>query len=288
MNKIEAIDYTVEVVIADDVIADLRKRLTGLTANTHRDYAVVKVGIAEVSKWRTGVETARKKLVEPHVKSQREINAVAKFAKESLLEIETPLRAEIARVDEEAERKLALKEEAERLYIAAREQKEREQREAEEEAKREVERKKLEAEDARLAEARKEIDADRRRLEDDKSDWERKTRIAREAREAVKREEQERTERDEQAEAERVRLAEEEVEAERLAELCKPDILKLQEYGLLIEGLQPPEMKTDWGRTRLRWIEDILRNAAITAATSADSLVAEDAAETVSEHKDGS
>ena len=73
------------------VITQLKARLTGLRADSHAGYESVKVGIAEVTKWRTGVEASRKKLVAPHIAAQKHINLTAYRTRDYLLEAESAL-----------------------------------------------------------------------------------------------------------------------------------------------------------------------------------------------------
>lgn len=293
MNKMEVIDSAIEVEVSvdDKVISDLRKRLTGLKANSHSEYEQVKAGIAEVSKLRTGVETARKRLVEPHVKSQKAINATARMAKESLLEIETPLRAEKRRVDDKAERLREESEKKERLAIEAKELAERNALEAEEEAKREENRKANEAEQLRLTEMRHQLEDERRVIQDElrainkeREAIKEKARKERDAKEAV---EQAARDKEEQAKsdvAEKVRADKQKAEQERLAEERKPDRVKLEDFADKIENLKPPQLKTSWGNDRLAVICDYLQSACDAAYTETrDDMVAAEAVETVTE-----
>lgn len=255
------------------VITQLKARLAGLKADTHAGYESVKVGIAEVTKWRTGVEAARKKLVAPYIAAQKHINLTAYSARDQFLEIETPLRVEKARVDDEAERRRKEKVEAERLAIESKERAEREAREQEQNAQREIESKQREAEAAKLIDQHKALAEERTKLQDERREQqkvldqqrrdianeqfamnkqklaiEEEARKQREAKEADELAAREKEEREKEAELEKVRLAEEKIEAERLAEERKPDRKKLEE---IVERLgtefELPEMTTDWG-----------------------------------------
>ena len=288
MNQMENINATTSMGlgVADEVVAGLRSRLTGLSADTHAGYELVKAGIAEVSKLRTGVEAARKRLVEPHVASQKKTNAEAKRVKEMLLEIETPLREEKARIDDEAERQRKENEEKERLAIEAKELAERETREAEQDAAREVERKQRAAESAKLADERKALEDERkdmeaaRRIEQETIEKERQALAdEREVIEAEKRaiqeeiskeleakEAAERAAKDEEArvktdEVKKFLIAEQEAEQERTAEERKPDRIKLQDFGDRIQCIESPQINTDWGNEVMVIIWDHLQSA---------------------------
>lgn len=170
MDELTVVDATspVELGVADEVIAGLKGRLVGLKADTHAGYEMVRAGIAEVTKYRTGVIRSGKELKADAIAYQKNVNAEVNRVVGSLLEIETPLREEKASVDDEAERLRKEKEDAERLVIESKERAEREAREAEEEAKREAEKKDREAESAKLVEQQKALEAERRRLVDDR------------------------------------------------------------------------------------------------------------------------
>lgn len=310
MNQIEVIDSTtpVELGVADEVIAGCKGRLAGLNADTHQGYLDIKAGILELTRHRTGVDKSRKALKKSALDWGRKVEAEAKRVTGLLLEIETPLREKKALVDDEAERKRKDREEEEQLAIEAKALADREALEAEQEAQREEERKEREAEAAKLAEQRKELEADRRRLEDERREQEqamaklsqkirsdrekieaekREARVARDSREAVEREELEAEEREKAAEAASVRRAAQQLERQRIAEVRKPDVEKLRDFGRKIEALEAPEMKTDWGRGELGIIEGVLLEAAIAAScqdvSSEDDMAAADAAETVHE-----
>ncbi len=313
MSQTELIDATesVQLGVADEVIGELRKRLTGRKADTHQGYEMVRAGIAEVTKYRTGVGRAGKELKASAIALQKKVNVEVSRVTDLLLEIEIPLRQEKSRVDNEAERKLEEQQEKERLAIEVQELAEKQAREAEEAAQREAERKEREVEDARLAAQREALELDRKRLADEHREQqegiekERRAnaderekieadklaiteveRVARRDAREVAEELQLKERRAKTAEAEKVRLVEEESEAERLAEERKPDADKLREFGVTIEALTRPCLSTDWGSTTLRYIENHLRNAAIMALLNEatdDHLTAEAAAETVSE-----
>ena len=116
MTDLAVIDSTtpVELGVADDVIGELRTRLTGRKADTHAGYEMVRAGIAEVTKYRTGVDRAGKELKASAVAYQKKVNAEVNRVKGLLLEIETPLCEEKARIDDEAERLRKEKEDEEK------------------------------------------------------------------------------------------------------------------------------------------------------------------------------
>lgn len=315
MSDLKVIDATtlVELGVAEEVIAGLRGRLAGLTADTHQDYVMVKSAISEVRSYRTGVEKARKALKASALDWGRKVDAEARRVTDLLLEIETPLRKEKARIDDQAERLRKEKEEAERLASEAKERVEREAREAEEAAKREAERKEREAEMARMEEERKALKAEgkrlyaeqqrqrqafekeRRAIEAEREDIEAKKRAVQEkawkeleAKQAIEREARAKEERLKAAAAERVRLAEEEAEAARLAEERKPDVEKLKDFGDQIEALRinHPALKTDWANDWLEEVCALLSAAASLARIETDDegeLAAADAEKTVLE-----
>ena len=288
MNKIEVIDATshVELGLADDVIGELRTRLAGRKADTHAGYEMVRAGIAEVTKYRTGVGRAGKELKASAIAFQKKVNVEVSRVTDLLLEIEMPLREELDRVDKEAERLRNEREEEERLAIESKERAEREAREAEEEAKREAARKEMEAAAAKLEEDRKAIQADRLRMNEElqqknaelaverKKVEADKRAILEEARlrELVEREEADAVEAAEQKvrdeheramahERKKVRLAKEKAERERIAEEQLPDREKLKEFARRIEEVVPPRLGTVWGNGVLSEMCDHLQSA---------------------------
>lgn len=288
MTDLAVINSTtpVELGVADEVIAGLKGRLTGLKADTHQGYVMVKSAISEVRTYRTGVEKARKELKKSALEWGKKVDFEARRVTDLLLEIETPLREEKTRIDGEAERLRKEKEEAERLAIEAKDRAERQAREAEEAAKREAERKEREADLSRIAEERKVLEAERKRLdaerreqqealekehkkiaiereavETEKRAVEEKAHKEREAKEAFKRKAQEKEDQAQVTAAEKLRLALEKTEAERLLEERKPDRQKLNDFANTIESLKAPQLKTAWGKQVLAKICDLLQCA---------------------------
>ena len=295
MNQIEVIDATtpVELGVAEEVIAGLKGRLAGLDAGTHQGYMQVKSGISELTRYRTGVDKSRKALKKSALDWGRKVESEARRVTGLLLEIETPLREKKALVDDQAERKLKIIEEAERLAIEAKELAEKKAREAEEEAKREEERKERESAAAKLAEDRKELEDDRRKMKERQLNLELelqqknaelaaerekieadKRAILKDARlrELVEREEAEAVEAAEQKvrddeertkteEAEKIRLAKEESERERIAEEQLPDREKLKDFALRIGAVEPPRLGTVFGNGVLACMCRLIKSA---------------------------
>jgi len=292
MTGMTVIDATtpVELGLADEVIAGLKGRLEGLKADTHQGYLLVRAAIGEVRTYRTGVEKARKALKASALDWGKKVDAEARRVTDLLIEIETPLKEEKFRIDDKADRLRKEKEEDARNEALAKECEEREAREAEEKIKREVECKKREAEIASLAAQRKILEEQREQLEAEQKELresiekERQAVAAeREAVEADKRavEEEANKKRETIEEAERKVRAK--AETERLAEERKPDREKLKDFGDKIQGLNAPQLKTDWGNGVLAKICDLLQSAVDVAYCSEtdDELIAKDAAGTV-------
>jgi len=113
----------VDLGLAEKVIAGLRGRLVGVTADTPAGYQAVSSGIHEVRRHRTKLERDRKNLKRSALEYGRGVDSRAKELTARLLEIEEPLRAERKRVDDEAEsarqEKLEEKRIAEEVIAAA-------------------------------------------------------------------------------------------------------------------------------------------------------------------------
>lgn len=289
MSELAVIDATspVELGVADEVIAELKGRLMGLKADTHPGYEMVSAGIAEVTKYRTGVIKSGKVLKAPAIAYQKNVNAEVNRVVGLFLEIETPLREEKASVDDEAERRRKEKEESERLAIESKERAEREAREAEEKAEREAEEQERQAEAAHLEAKRKELEAGQMKLAEDRREQQKvqiqqRRDIANElfALEEKKRavEEEARKEREEKAAAERevrdeehrekkrveanARIVQEKADAERLAEERKPDREKLEDMVARLTAFELPTVTTMWGRGISILAHDLIIDAA--------------------------
>lgn len=210
--------------VADDTIAALKDRYTGLTAETPAKYKQVTAAIADVRKTRVGVEHSRKALKERALEYCRAVDFEAKRITGLLEEIEEPLKAQKALVDDEKARAKAAKAKAEQDRIEAELKAKREAEEAE--------RRRLEAE--RIAEQKKiaaEQKAERERLEKLQAEINAKEAAAKAERDAI-RAEREALDR-ERFEAETRRKAEDEaarkaMEAQQAAEQAERDRLELQ------------------------------------------------------------
>ena len=305
MNQIEVLDAEniVELGVADDVIGELRTRLTGRKADTQAGYEMVRAGIAEVTKYRTGVGRAGKALKASALAFQKKVNVEVSRVTDLLLEIEMPLREEKDRVDKEAERLRKENEAKEHLAIKAMEREKQEALEAVEAAEREEERKEREAAFAELAEERKELEAIQLELKKKNEELEterKKIKAYKRAvledarlRELVEREKAEAVEAAKQKvrddEATMVRLAKYKAERERLAEEQLPDREKLKDFARRIEAVELPRLGTAWGNGVLSEMCDHLQSARdvtdrlpIDGTLTEDDLAAADAAETVS------
>lgn len=254
----------VELDCSDGVIAGLRGRLYHLTADTDVGYQEVKAGIREVSKYRTGVERSRKELKKSAIDWGKKVDAEAKRVTKLLLEIETPLRLEKQKVDDEADR--IRREEQDRLRLAeeAKQEAERKVRTEEEAAKREAERKEREAETAKLAEDRRILETDRKKLElerekiaNEREDIEAKQRSM--AEKAFAAESKQREAKDRKRVEEEIKH--DKAEAKRLAEERKPDEQKLREFGDMLGKLEFPQLQTEWGEGMVVSIAELLNQA---------------------------
>jgi DNA repair exonuclease SbcCD ATPase subunit len=259
--------------VADRVIAGLAGRLSQLKeADTPSKYESVRQGIAECRTLRAGVEKSRKELKESALEYGRKVDAEAKRVKAAILQIEEPLKAVKAAVDEEKERQKQAKLEEERRKAEEEARKKREEEEriaaaererirkqqAEEAARLAKEREALEAERAeqrrKQQEARQRIEADRKKLEEERAAVREQQRIA---------DEKERKEREAEhakkdaAEAARQKRIREEVEAKRKAEAEAaakarlPDSEKLTAFVNAVDAVPYPTLTTEWGQSLL-------------------------------------
>lgn len=199
------VDYRIQ----DAAIAEMRERLSGLSADTRDGYEQVRQGIGEIRTLRVAVEKRRVELKADALEYGRRVDAEAKRITAMLVEIEEPLKLEKKRIDDERERKVREAEEAERRRVEAELAAQRAAEEARLKAGREAEEARLrverEAEEERLKAERARIDEERKRLEAERKEAERK------AAEAAAEAERQRQE----LEAERRRLAKEQAEANR-------------------------------------------------------------------------
>lgn len=208
-----------ELGVADETIADLPSRYTGLTAETPQKYEQVRLAIADVRKVRVGVEHSRKALKADVIAFGKKVDAEAKRITAALEVIEKPLKEAKQKADDHKAELLRQKEEEERQRIEAEleakrqaEETERQRIAAEEKAERDriaaeqvAERERLEAEKRELEEQRKALEAEQEAA-----------RLAREAEERATREE---------LEAERQKMAEErrQLEEEKAAERARKE-----------------------------------------------------------------
>lgn len=256
----------VEFNVTDNAIAELKENLGGLVATDTDSYKLVRAGLKELRERRVAVETTRKALKADALAFGRKVDGEAKRITAALVEIETPLKAERDKWDDQKAAEKKAKEEAERMAIEeelkAKLAKEEEARKAEEEKRRiaieqeqarmqlekdriakeaaevweqqEKERKELQAEKAKLEAERKEIEAEKRKAEEEK-------RLAEEA----KRKEEEKKRLDEALEA--AKKQEEEDERLRLEylESIKPDVERVQEFADRVSSMVFPEVKDE-------------------------------------------
>lgn len=99
-NQIEA---PIRFSVTNEAIHFLRKKLTGLTANSPTGYKAVQAGIAETRMLRSSVESTRKALKEKALTYGRLVDGEAKRITSLLEEIEEPLKLEKQLVDEAKE-----------------------------------------------------------------------------------------------------------------------------------------------------------------------------------------
>ena len=151
-------DITTSLGVADAVIDELREKYGELKASDNAGYHAVRLAIADVRKVRVDVEKARKDLKADALEYGRKVDAEAKRVTALLLEIEEPLKAEKARIDDAKETARREKEEAERKQIEAEMEAKRKEQE---ELRRQVEEKRL-AEQKRIAQ---EQEAERKQFE---------------------------------------------------------------------------------------------------------------------------
>lgn len=106
--------------VSDEAIRGLRKKLTGLKADTPSGYLCVKTGIAEVRTLRVGVESKRKQLKEDALKYGRMVDGEAKRITDALSAIEEPLKAEKDKADNAKELAKKMEQEARQRALQVR------------------------------------------------------------------------------------------------------------------------------------------------------------------------
>lgn len=203
--------------ITVEAIAETKAKYAGLSCDTPAGYEQVRLAIAHVRTTRVAVEDRRVALKADALAYGRLVDSRAKEITALLLEIEEPLKAKKAAVDDE---KARIKAEAEAVKLRALEAEiaaNRARQEEEARLVREAEEKRiaeerafLEAERAKLAEAQSKLDAERK-AEQDRIDA-----AARAERERIDAE-REKLAAERRAEEDRQRAEREEIEAERKA-----------------------------------------------------------------------
>lgn len=143
--------------IDEAVLAATRERCETLTADTPKGYEEVRVAIAALRETRTGIEKKRVELKADALDYGRRVDSEAKRLTALIVDIEDPLKAKKAAIDDEKER---VKREAEAEKLRALEAEIAANR-----AKQEAEAKAIrDAEAAKLAAERAALDAERARL----------------------------------------------------------------------------------------------------------------------------
>ncbi|AMV31281.1 hypothetical protein VN12_04130 [Pirellula sp. SH-Sr6A] len=245
--------------VSDAKIDEIRAEFTGIKILDNKDYERCTKAIAVCRTLRTDVEKCRKELKEEALEYGRRVDSEAKRLTKRLEEIEEPLKAEKARVDEEKERAKREAEEAKRKKLEARlellvsvnsrinpmvvsewsdeefdshfaaakqaweEAKRLEQQEAERKAKEEAERREaMRIEEARLAAERAELDRQRKEAEE-------AARIERERIEAERAIERQRLAEERAKIEEAQRIEREKLEAERVAIEAERDRLEREQ-----------------------------------------------------------
>jgi chromosome segregation ATPase len=165
-----------------------------LDASTTAGYKLVQTKRAQCRTWRGQLEKDRTAANAEALKHQRAVNALAKEIEADILSLEEPLAAEMKRIDDEKDR--IAKEKAEAVEKAQREKLEAEA--AERRAKEKAER---DAEETRLAEERKKLEAERAKIAEERRLMEERQRIE-----------------NERIAAERAKVEAEQAEAKRIAE----------------------------------------------------------------------
>ena len=114
-SKLEIVKYSV----TDAAIADLRVKYAGLKITDAPSYETVRIAIADLRGKRTGVEDARLEFGRKVLAVKKQADDRAKEIIASLIEIETPLKTEKDRVDDEKARVKAEKERVEKARVDA-------------------------------------------------------------------------------------------------------------------------------------------------------------------------
>lgn len=147
--------------ITEQEIAETREKYAALEAETREGYEQTRLAIAEVRGLRTKIENRRVELKADALAWGKLVDSTAKQLTAFLLEIEEPLKAKKAIVDERKEAEKRAKAEAERKAMEEKIRAEREAEESRLRAIREEEEAKAKAERERIA---AEQEAERKRL----------------------------------------------------------------------------------------------------------------------------
>ena len=255
--------------VDEAVLAATRERCETLTADTPKGYEEVRVAIAALRETRTGIEKKRVELKADALDYGRRVDSEAKRLTALIVDIEDPLKAKKAAIDDEKER---VKREAEAEKLRALEAEiaaNRAKQEAEakairdaEAAKLAAERAALDAERARLAAVQVEIDKARqaeesraaaaRKVEQDRIDAERAKLDAERRSVEAERQKAERAEFERQATIRAEKEAAEKIARDRLeaakrdAEIAAlaPDLDKLRAFSAAIRLIQAPKLRS--------------------------------------------
>lgn len=221
----DQITHLVRYEITVEEIRALVAPLGSLEADTKEGYEAVRQAIAKLRTTRTGIEKTRKRLKAGALAYERKVDAIAKELTAAIEPTEEALQAKKDAVDEAKER-----------------------------AKAEAEAEKRRVLEAELAETRKQIEAERAKLEEDKRKLaEQQAEFNRQQAEQRAREEAER------AKEEAARRAEEErVRLERL----RPDSEKIRAVAPLIRDIMLPAVESQEARDFLAGIRTGLGNLA--------------------------
>jgi chromosome segregation ATPase len=100
-GKVNVVEYS----DTEAALSALRERYTNLPdVGTKEGYAFIKSGLKEVVGYRTSLEEARKRIKAPYLEAGRIIDAEAKRITESLLSLESPMKAAKKEVDDREKR----------------------------------------------------------------------------------------------------------------------------------------------------------------------------------------
>ena len=226
--------------VTDAAIAELRTRLTGLTATSKDGYRACVKGIAETRKLRGEVEKRRVTLKADALAWSRKVDGEAKRITSALLEIEEPLR-------------LSKEEHDESIARMEREEAEAEQRrlDAIEQARKDAEAAALAAERAELARQRAEMEA-QQKAERERVAAEQAKERERLAAERAKMEAEQRAENERRrAEQEKIDAVWRAVEAEQRALEVEKQRVEREEYRRRVDALAEQKARERVERERI-------------------------------------